>query len=317
MSETHGSTNQVPGPLSAGTAAFPHAAPRTGALGELVVENIVYSCDPGYRPLFLDLRIPRTGEGPKPLVVWVHGGGWMQGSRRRLPPNLFKHRLHDRMVEHGYAVAAIDYRLAREAPFPGMLLDLLAAIRWLRAHAAGFNLDARRVVVWGESAGGHMAAMIAVCTRLEGVARTGEYFEQPEQTQAVVDWYGPSDFTRPAVRAAASSSQESPRTPEHPIQVMQQSCDWSLADMSPATYVRADLPPILLAHGSADEQVPVDQSRSFYAKLRAAGAEVDYMEVEGAMHVWVNAPSVPEIIDRSLAFVDNALGATAARKVPA
>jgi acetyl esterase/lipase len=132
--------------------------------------------------------------------------------------------------------------------------------------------------------------------RLRDIARTAEYFDFPEQPQAVVDWYGPSDFTRIP-----------PRPGEHPIQIMQRSCDWSLGDMSPATYVRSDLPPILLAHGSDDEQVPVDQSRSFFERLHAAGARVDYLEIPGAKHVWVDAPSVPEIIDRSLAFADDAL----------
>jgi acetyl esterase/lipase len=123
----------VPGPLAEGTSAFPIALPTLGRLGELWYENIVYSCNPGYRPLFLDLHIPQRGEKP-PLIIWIHGGGWIYGSRRRLPPHLFENAVHDQMIEAGYAVASVDYRLAREAGFAGMLLDVKAAIRWLRGR---------------------------------------------------------------------------------------------------------------------------------------------------------------------------------------
>ena len=81
--------------------------------------------------------------GPHPLIIWIHGGGWIYGSRRRLPPHLFDNAIHDQMLDAGYAVAAVDYRLAREAGFPGMLLDIKAAVRWLRGHAGEFDLDPR------------------------------------------------------------------------------------------------------------------------------------------------------------------------------
>ena len=282
-----------PGPLSDGTAAFPSAPPRTGPVGELIIENVVYSCEPGYRPLFLDLRIPQSASGALPLIVWIHGGGWMQGSRRRLPPNLSQHRLHDRMLERGYALAAVDYRLAREAAFPGMVLDVLAAIRWLRAHSATFNLAPERLTVWGESAGAHIATMLAMCTKLADVPRSGEFLDQPEAPQSVVAWYGPSDFTAIPERRG-------------PVELLQESSGWTRAELSPLTYVRKDLPPMLLAHGTDDEQVPVDQSRRLFAALREVGAPVDYLEVAGARHVWVNAPSADAVIDYSLAFVDRA-----------
>ena len=111
--------NLVPGPLSDGTRAFPHPPPRLGRLGGLEYDNVVYSCEPGYRPLFVDLRVPRPESGPHPLIVWLHGGGWIYGSRRRLPPHLFDNAVLDQMLDAGYAVAAVDYRLAREAGFPG------------------------------------------------------------------------------------------------------------------------------------------------------------------------------------------------------
>ena len=214
--------NLVPGPLTDGTKAFPHPPPRLGRLGGLEYDNIVYSCEPGYRPLFLDLRIPRPATGPHPLIIWIHGGGWIYGSRRRLPPHLFDNAVHDHMLDAGYAVAAVDYRLAREAGFPGMLLDVKAAVRWLRGHADEFALDPQRVVLWGESAGGHLALMAAMCTALDGAERTGEHLEQSETPTAVVDWYGPTDLVTMSRLDLGRDSEEIGQTEERPEGVLQQ-----------------------------------------------------------------------------------------------
>jgi acetyl esterase/lipase len=299
-------THLVPGPLTDGTAAFPHPPPRRGRSGELEYDNIVYSCEPGYRPLFLDLRVPQAGEAPHPLIVWVHGGGWIYGSRRRLPPHLHENGVHDQMLGAGYAVASVDYRLAREAGFPGMLLDLKAAIRWLRGHAAEFDVDPERVVLWGESAGAHLAVMAALCTKLDGAGRTGEHLEQSEVPRAVVDWYG-RDLTAMAQLDLTADSEESGVTDDHPAAVLQQHGTWTYADLSATTFVRRDVPPIFVAHGTDDRIVPVDQSRELVRQLREVGADVDYLEVPGADHVWRDAPSVPDIVAASLAFVARAI----------
>src|SRR6478609_3122568 len=178
------SVNLIPGPLTDGTAAFPFSLPRTGRLGELLYDNIVYAADPGYRPRYLDLRLPTPRGARHPIIVWIHGGGWIYGSRRRLPPHLFESSPFEQFLDAGYAVAPVDYRLAREAGFEGMLLDIKASIRWLRGHASDFNLDSERVVVWGESAGGHLAAMAAMCDKLDNEPRSGEYLDQSEQPDA-------------------------------------------------------------------------------------------------------------------------------------
>lgn len=299
--------NLVPGPLSDGTAAFPYAPPSLGRSGELRYENIVYSCEPGYRPLFLDLRLPPPGDAPHPLIIWVHGGGWIYGSRRRLPPHLFESRVHDQMLDAGFAVASVDYRLAREAGFPGMLLDVKAALRWLRGHAAEFTLDPERVILWGESAGGHLAVMAGICTKLDGARRTGEHPDQSEVPTAIVDWYGPADLTAMAQTDLGADSEEVGETADRPEVVLQESSGWTYAELSATSYVRPDAPPVFVAHGSADQIVPVAQSRELVARLEAVAANVDYLEVPGADHVWRNAPSVPDIVDRSLAFVSKAL----------
>jgi acetyl esterase/lipase len=299
--------NPIPGPLTDGTAAFPYAAPSIGPSGELRYDNIVYSCEPGYRPLFLDLRLPAPVSAPHPLIIWVHGGGWIYGSRRRLPPHLFDNAIHDRMLDAGYAVASVDYRLAREAGFPGMLLDVKAAVRWLRGHAGDFHLDPERVVVWGESAGGHLAVMAALCTKLDGAERTGECLDQPETPTVVVDWYGPADLTAMGRLHMEADSEEVGATPENPAAILRDNGTWTYEELSPVTYVRADVPPIFVAHGTADQIVSVSQSRDLAARLRAVAATVDYLEVPDADHVWRGAPSVSDIVARSLSFVTEAL----------
>jgi acetyl esterase/lipase len=298
--------NLVPGPLTDGTRAFPHPPPRLGRLGGLDYDNIVYSCEPGYRPLFLDLRLPRPTTDPHPLIIWIHGGGWIYGSRRRLPPHLFDNAVHDQMLDAGYAVAAVDYRLAREAGFPGMLLDVKAAVRWLRGHAAEFTLDPQRVVLWGESAGGHLALMAAMCT-VQDAERTGEHLEQSETPAVVVDWYGPTDLVAMSGLDLGRDSEEVGPTEERPEAVLQQHGTWSYAQLSATNYVRRGVPPVFVAHGTEDQVVPVSHSRELVARLQAAEAVVDYLEVPGADHVWRGAPSVTDIVAASLAFVGKAL----------
>src|SRR4051794_33495164 len=299
--------NLVPGPLTDGTAAFPHPPPTRGRLGELEYDNIVFSCEPGYRPLFLDLRVPGPRGRPHPLIIWIHGGGCIYGSRRRLPPHLFDHGVQDQMLDAGYAVAAVDYRLAREAGFPGMLLDVKAAVRWLRGQAGRFDLDPERVVLWGESSGGHLALMAAMCTALDGAERTGEHLEQSEAPAAVVDWYGPTDLTTMSQVDLGRDSEEVGRTEERPEAVLHQHSAWTYAELSATTYVQRGVPPVFVAHGTADQIVAIGHSRELVARLRAVGATVDYLEIPGADHVWRDAPSVPEIVAESLAFLAKVL----------
>ena len=294
--------NLVPGATAEGSAAFPHPPPTVGRGAELRYENIVYAAVPGFRPLFLDLRVPRSRDRPPPLIIWIHGGGWMRGSRRRLPPNLFENGLHDQMVDAGYAVAAVDYRLAREAGFPGMLLDVKAAIRWLRGHAAEFGIDAERVVLWGESAGAHLALMAALGTGLDVAERTGEHLDRSETPTAVVDWYGPSDLA-----AMAALGRDEPNPDDGLAAMIERDGRWTYAELSPLSHVTGDVPPVFVAHGTDDHVVPVEQSRELAARLRAAGATADYLEVPGADHVWLGAPSVPAIVTAGLDFLEKVI----------
>jgi acetyl esterase/lipase len=108
----------------------------------------------GHERQKLDLFVPEKADGPLPLIIWIHGGGWQNGSKDGCPP------LRNGYTEHGYAVASINYRLSGHAVFPAQIEDCKAAIRWLRAHAEEYSLDPQRFGVWGSSAGGHLAALV-------------------------------------------------------------------------------------------------------------------------------------------------------------
>lgn len=298
-----------PGPLAAGAAAFPQSAPVKGGSGEIRYENIVYSADPGYRPLFLDLRVPQFSNGgfPFPLIIWVHGGGWLHGSRRRQAPNLHRNRVIESMLEGGFAVALVDYRLIEESGFPAQALDLKAAIRWLRGNASEYGLDPARFALWGESAGAHVVTMTALCDRF-GEERTGEFLTESEDVQALVSWYGPADIeSLLTLGPTRSQSEESGQRPLSPVQALVDSSAWTAAELSPVHYVRAGIPPVLIAHGVDDQQVDVEQSRRFHQVLVNAGATSEYLETAGD-HVFVGAAVLPEVTERSLDFLRKHLG---------
>src|SRR5512134_682392 len=122
------------------------------------LNDIEYTCI-GDHPLLLDLHIPTNGVPPYPVVVWLFGGGWNRGDRRARP---VVRLVDDNLYQHGYAIAAIDYRLSGEAKFPAQLEDCKAAIRFLRTHAESFQLDANQIGVWGFSSGAHLAALVGL-----------------------------------------------------------------------------------------------------------------------------------------------------------
>ncbi|MFB7268184.1 alpha/beta hydrolase fold domain-containing protein, partial [Streptomyces nojiriensis] len=132
--------------------------PVTGADGVRRFDGITYATTPGYRPRLLDVQVP-AGEGPFPAVVWIHGGGWLDGDRRYPPPTVPAGLLHGAVLAAGLALVSIDYRHSLEAPFPAQLHDVKAAIRYVRAFAGDLGIDPDRIGVWGESAGGHLAAL--------------------------------------------------------------------------------------------------------------------------------------------------------------
>jgi acetyl esterase/lipase len=233
----------------------------------------------------LDIFFPeKRADKPQPLLVWIHGGAWSGGSKKQLP------YLDLNQLPRGYIVASIEYRFSRKAIFPAQIQDCQAAIRWLRAHAAKYNIDPRRIGVGGESAGGHLAALVGVSGGKNAFAPIGGNEDQSDRVQAVCDFYGPTDFWTVVTQAEQDTKVKNifkwnngdpySRLISARIGQDKQKCE----AVSPVHYVGNDSPPILILHGDHDTLVPYAQSVELADLLAKAGAKVTLQRVPGAGH---------------------------------
>jgi acetyl esterase/lipase len=287
---------------------LPPPEPRLAADGSKRYEGITYAAPIGYRPLQLDLWVPATATAP-PLVVWIHGGAWLFGDRRYLPPTLRPDQLFDELLAAGLAVATIDYRLSLEAPFPAQLHDAKAAVRYLRAHAALLGIDTSRIGVWGESAGGHLAAMVGLTGQQSDLEGTLGVLGPSSAVDAVVDWYGPADMgaqPRPVhPQVAANRPPELLTTPEdHLVGSLDPS---ARAAASPVSYVTPAAPPFLLVHGTVDALVPFVHSELMQQALTSAGVEVELVPIEGADHIFNGHDDIDAVVRLSVDFLAKTL----------
>jgi acetyl esterase/lipase len=257
-----------------------------------VDKAVVFAEREGFRFLELDLYRPDPGaggslDGAAPLLVYVHGGGWRVSHRSRAPreTRAWSRGFFERLVDAGFVVAAHDYRLSGEAPFPAQLDDAVEALRWLHDHALELGVDPRRTYLWGASAGGNLAALCGLVPTAPPV-------------RGVVCWYPPTDLT--ALDQQADDSYEA-HLLGGPIG---EHLDLARA-ASPVTHAHSGAPPFLLQHGTDDTWVPHDQSVRLAAALRAAGAPVDLESVPGADHFFGGASDadVEGIFGRALAFL--------------
>ncbi|GAA5036044.1 family 1 glycosylhydrolase [Microbacterium fluvii] len=280
----------------------PGEAERQHPARAVVHPALTYAMPDGYRPLQLDLYVPSERTGPVPCVVWIHGGAWLFGTRLAPPEYWPAGSLFQSLIDRGLAVASIDYRHSREASFPAQLHDAKAAVRYLRRFAGELGIDAAAIGVWGESAGGHLAALLALvdAPELEGDAGvTGE----SSAVAAAVVFYGVADVdTMPSFRdtmpAEWIENLESQGTAE-PIDVLLAGSPYPPAEarrlVSPVHHVRADAPPFLLVHGEDDGLVPFSQSEQLLGALRDAGASAELLAVPGADHVFVGTDPLAQI----------------------
>jgi acetyl esterase/lipase len=230
----------------------------------------------------LDLWVP-NGKGPFPVVIYVHGGGWLEGDRSEGIP------IAEHMAPRGYAVASVDYRLSQTAKFPAQIQDVKAAVRWLRAKASTYDLDVERFASWGESAGGHLAMLLGTSG---GVAALEDASQgngtQSSRVQAVVDWFGPTDFLQmdaQTVQGCANAHHDAADSPESKlVGCTIQSCPQKVAQANPITFVDAADPPHVLMHGSKDCTVPTGQAKIMAAALGNAGVKATLVVVNGMGH---------------------------------
>lgn len=271
------STEQIRG-VAPGTAS---TSGTTGALdaaplvpGAVSHRGVVYAEKPGFRPLLLDAHVPAGAPGPVPWVLWVHGGGWEVGDRRSTPEVWPPGWFYTALVARGLGVVTVDYRLSGEAVWPAQLDDVRDALVFTRAHADVLGLDGARVGVAGESAGGHLAAMLAL-----------DLAGEVDAVRAAAILYGVTDLTEPW-DLTHLGFHDRDAAPETRLLGVRPEDDLALARAaSPVHHVTAAAPPTLLISGDADTVVPVVQTERLAAALRDAGAtDVELEIVPGADH---------------------------------
>jgi acetyl esterase/lipase len=252
---------------------------------------VIYCEREGFRALELDLHRPEHANGPLPLLLYVHGGGFRLSHRSRAPretrgwdPGFF-----ELLTAAGFVVAANDYRFSDEALYPAPVDDTKEALRWLRAHADELGVDEARVVLFGASAGGLLAATVGLAVDVGPIA--GVVCWYPITDLRAVDQQTPDSFEAHLVGGPIGERPE-------------------LAEAASATtHVRPGAPPFHLVHGSADTMVACDQSLRFKAALEGVGGRVSLEVIEGADHFFEGAADeVRPVFERSLSFLRSSAG---------
>lgn len=260
----------------------------------------------------LDIYLPEKGNGPFPAIVYIYGSAWfsnnLKGTAGMFSPSLLK---------AGFAVVAINHRGSREAIFPAQIHDAKAAIRFIRANAATYNLDPEWVGVTGGSSGGHLTALLgtsggvnkhtvgSVTYDLEG--SLGHHKGIDSSVQAVCDWFGPTDF-RTMDSCGSGMDHDDANSPESTLigGAIQENPD-KCALANPATYVDAEDPPFLIFHGNADPLVPFCQSDLLHRHLTEAGGDSTYVQVSKAGHG--DGLTIPINLDMMARFFSESLAA--------
>ena len=224
----------------------------------------------------LDLYLPAEDGKTHPLLIWVHGGGWSMGNRYPCPSAA--------LTSRGYAVASVGYRFSQDAIFPAQIEDCKAAVRWLRAHAAEYHLDPAHIGAAGESAGGHLVALLGT-TGDQATFDVGTNLDQSSAVQCVIDLYGPSDFLHYGDATLASLMAHDPnnggaRLLGGPIDTHQEAA----RQASPVYDVNKDSAPFLIFQGDHDNLVPAQQSELLHDALVKAGVDATLKIVPDAGH---------------------------------
>ncbi len=257
-----------------------------------VIRDIDYLTPPSTEKA--DLYLPREVAGKRPAIVVIHGGGWVEGDKG----NLRELSICADLANHGYVVLAINYTLVRAGDlatlWPRNLHDCKTAVRWLRKNAAEYQIDPDHLGVLGESAGGHLAALVALTGLQHGLDPTGPYGEFSCQVQAAVDMYGPADF-RQRDKPLAMLGKWPTEAPE------------LYAQASPAAYGHKSDPPLLIIHGEADATVPVLESQNFATALSRAGAPHELVLVPNGSHAFDLRPKEKDLRSLVFGFFDKCL----------
>jgi acetyl esterase/lipase len=254
-----------------GSAQLAQAAPH-------VPENVIWQTgieysNPDDQHLQLNLARPKSGEGPFPAVLCIHGGGFRAGTREGYDG------LCIQLAQRGYVAATITYRLSPQYKFPAAVHDTKAAVRWLRANAATHKINPEKIGVMGGSAGGHLAQFLAVTAHVPEFEGTGGNPEQSSNVACVVNFFGPSDFTK-SYGKSVDAAVVLPMWLGGNLETARE----LHIKASPLYWVTPDAPPTVCIHGTLDNYVAYEQAVWLVDRLKAAGVEASLLTLKGAGH---------------------------------
>ena len=263
--------------LSAGLLAVP-AGRAADPKPPVVPDGVTYEPNVEYsnaddQHLQLDIARPAKADGPLPCILCIHGGGFRAGNRHGYDG------LCIRLAQLGYVAATVEYRLAPKYQYPAAIYDCKAAVRWLRANAAKYNIDPERIGVTGGSAGGHLAQFLGVTNDVKQFEGDGGNPNQSSKVACVVNYYGPSDFTK-SYGKSKDAAEVLPLWLGGDLEKAHQ----KHIEASPLYWVTPNAAPTLCIHGTKDEYVAYEQATWIVDKLKAADVEAELLTMEGAGH---------------------------------
>ena len=282
-----------------------------------VIRNIeygTYSLTEGEGKLLLDLYLPEIkASQPLPLLIYIHGGGWLQGKKEACPGKI--------VAQRRYIMACVSYRLSNQAIFPAQIHDIKKAVRWLRLNAEKYNIDPNKFGAWGESAGGHLSALLGTSAGVKSLEGEPKYPQISSNIQAVCDWYGPTDFTQvPAAFEEPFTDEVSEKYKNQPWLTYTIATHLLLGDSvskktelaalaNPITHVDANDPPFLIVHGKLDKVVPLSQSELLAKALREKGVDVTLIKAPNLGHSYAGKGERfdSKLINRAIKFFNKHL----------
>jgi len=263
-------------------------------IGTSVIRDIEYK-NAGGTKLMMNIYSCKSSGKPLPLVMYMHGGGWANGDRTSCHRAVF-------LLEHGFTLASIDYRLTDAATFPAQLEDCKAAVRFLRANREKYNLDTEKIGVCGHSAGGHLASLLGTTGENSEFDR-GDNFDFSSDVQAVCNFYGPGSIPCLIKSARLTGANDIVQVAEKLIGGPLEEKKGIAEKASPLNYIHRNAAPFLIIHGDNDASVDVSVSKSFHKALLEAGVESHLHIITGGRHGGEEF-LLPEIVKKTVSFLD-------------
>jgi acetyl esterase/lipase len=276
------------GVLSLLSLLSPVDAQETVPAGVVFEKNIEYS-NPDDQHLQLNLARPKEGPGPFPAVICIHGGGFRAGTREGF------NGLCLQLAERGYVAVTVSYRLAPKYQFPAAVYDVKAAVRWMRANAEKYQIDPDRIGTTGGSAGGHLAQFLGVTSGVKKFEGDGGNAEYSSSVKCVVNFYGPSDFTK-SYDASVDAKDVLPLFLGGNLEQERH----RHIESSPLYWVTPEAAPTLFVHGTKDAYVAHEQAEWIVERMKAADVEATLMTIEDGDHGFrTSSPEVKEKIENA------------------